>query len=115
MKGLEDEDEVIKKENIFVDKDGTKRVPDGHTKEYIDMDLLEEQFDLNPPPPTEKEKNLTQKDRRIRGMHVEKAEIELDKKPGMPLDMTKWLPPCGGSATVFQGPIPCPNDFEGHY
>ena len=56
---------------------------------------------------------MSDKDRRIQGMYVEEAEVELKKKPGMPLDMRKWLPPCKGSETHFKGPIPCPSDFPG--
>ena len=45
MKGLDDKNEVIKKENVFVGKEAEKRrVPDGHTEDYIDLELIEKQI-----------------------------------------------------------------------
>ena len=46
MKGLDDDNEEIKSENIFVGEEAEKRrIPDGHTDEYIDMELIEKQIE----------------------------------------------------------------------
>ena len=66
MKGLEDDDEV-KEENVI--RGGKEaeaaRVPPGDTKEYIDIEDLERRIGVDRPPPTEFEKNLSKKDRRV--------------------------------------------------